>query len=371
MKAMVVVGTRPEAVKLAPLILALKRTSSAIVVTTGQHAEMAARTLADFGILPDLSMPTLPAARSLGLLASLLIDRFGALIAEHQPDWMVVQGDTSSAFAAGLAAFYGGLPVAHVEAGLRTGDLASPFPEEGHRQLLARIARLSFAPTELAAANLAGEGIAADRIRVVGNTVVDAVNLARAGWTAERRAAIERQLALPDTPLVLVTCHRRENLGPVLADICAALAALARRYPGHLWLFPVHPNPEVRALVAEALGALPNVRLSEPLDYHQTLFVLSRAELVVTDSGGLQEEAPSFARPVAILRDRTERPEAIAAGFATLAGRGPAEIERTVADWLDHPARRHALAGQPNPFGDGKAAERISAELHAASRVHK
>lgn len=357
MRLLAVIGTRPEAIKLAPVIEALRRHAEVVICVTAQHGPIATAALADFGLLPDIVLPLLPSGRTLNTLAGTLITDLGNVFERERPDWVVVQGDTTSALAGGLAAFHAGLRIAHVEAGLRTNDLAAPFPEEANRVLLARLATLHFAPTRRAAANLIAEGISPVGVHVVGNTVVDAVRLAQASWTAERKAMLAAELGVGTKPLVLVTCHRRENQGEILSGICAAIRDVALGHPDHRWLFPVHPNAAIRGVVERALGGVETVRLVPPLGYHQMLYALSRAVLVVTDSGGLEEEVASFFKPVIVLRDVTERPEGIDAGFARLGGRQCGQILVAIEDWLRNPPN---LRGKANPYGDGEAARRIA-----------
>ncbi|MEW9805682.1 non-hydrolyzing UDP-N-acetylglucosamine 2-epimerase [Mesorhizobium sp. ZMM04-5] len=363
MKVFVAIGTRPEAIKLAPVVAALRPKADVVVATTGQHPRLAVGALADFGIVPDLALPPIEGRPSLAQLTASMTAVLDLALVGQKPDWVVVQGDTNSAFAAGLAAYYRSIPVAHVEAGLRTGNLAMPFPEEGNRQMLARIARWHFAPTVRAAANLVSEGVDRTRVVMSGNTVVDAVALARAGRREEDWKALDAALALPDGPLVLVSCHRRENRGQTLLDICSAIRRLAARYPLHRLVLPMHPEPDVRTVFQVELAGVDNVFLREPFGYVETLHALDRCDLVLTDSGGLQEEVATYRKPVVVMRDQTERPEGIEAGFASLAGRDPDRIVSEVSGWLDDPQRRARLAGVANPYGDGSASRRIAETL--------
>ncbi|MBB5416352.1 non-hydrolyzing UDP-N-acetylglucosamine 2-epimerase [Paraburkholderia atlantica] len=359
MKVMVVMGTRPEVIKLAPLVRALRSEFDTIVCASGQHRDMAAQALEFFGIEPDISLETMHPGQSLNALASRLIAALDRALDEVRPDWVIVQGDTTTAFCAGFAAFQRGIRVGHVEAGLRTGDLTSPFPEEANRSLLGRIATLHFAPTSRARDSLLAEGVAAEKIVVTGNTVVDAIGEVRASWS----------VAPPTSPLpawhgaqqqhVLVTCHRRENFGDVLQDICRVLRDLCQRYSDYRWVFPVHLNPAVREPVHRELDGIPNLALIEPVDYPTSLYLISGSAVVVSDSGGIQEEAPTFGVPVVVMRNHTERREGVDAGFATLAGQSAASIESAVIGWLDDPARRAALRDRANPYGDGLASRRI------------
>lgn len=366
MKTLVIVGTRPEAIKMAPVIEELQKFGNTQVCSTGQHREMLAQALDIFLIKPDISLDTISPGRSLNILASRQLEALDTVLEEYQPDWVLVQGDTTTAFCGGLAAFHRGIKVGHVEAGLRTGDLQSPFPEEANRQLISKIATLHFAPTRSAAKALMAEGIAAEKIHVTGNTVVDAVNKV---FTTRCHVAPQELLTqLPNLnktaePIVLVTCHRRENFGDVLEKICLMLVRLACRYANHTWVMPVHMNPSVRVPVQRILGDIPNFKLLDPLDYASNLYLISRACLIVSDSGGIQEEAPTFGTPVVVMREHTERMEGVNAGFATLAGQTPAGIEEAVHRWLADPQAREDLLTRANPYGDGLAAKRVVAAL--------
>lgn len=362
MKVLVVLGTRPEVIKLAPVIEALRGHADTVVCATGQHREMLVQAFEAFGIVPEVALDVMRPEQSLNGLAARLLTELDPVLEHERPDWLVVQGDTTSAFCAGLAAFHRNILVAHVEAGLRTGDLASPFPEEANRSLLARIATRHFAPTRGAKQALLGEGILEKGIVVTGNTVVDAIELIRGrGMLSE--AADDPFAGAGEKPLVLVTCHRRENFGGILEAICGLLRRLCTSYPDIHWVFPVHLNPKVREPVNRLLSGIANLSLVPPVDYVTSLRLIERAELVVSDSGGIQEEAPSFGVPVVVMRAHTERREGIDAGFATLAGQYPASIEAAVRAWLDAPERRQRLARRRNPYGDGRAANRIRASL--------
>lgn len=360
---LVVIGTRPEAIKLAPVIRALRAVASVRVVRTGQQSALADAMLRELDIVPDVALPQVPNPYTLAELTAVTLRDVDAVLAQVQPDWVVVQGDTNSAAAAALAAFYRGIRVGHVEAGLRTHDLADPFPEEGNRRLIGSLATLHFAPTPRAAQNLADEGVPAERVRMTGNTIVDAVNALRRGWSEADRAEMAQRLGFADRPVVLVTTHRRENQGLALRSICAAIRTLAQRYPQVLWLVPMHPNPALRDSLERELGGLPNLVLREPLDYRDTLLVIEHCVLVVTDSGGLQEEVAAFGRPTVVLRERTERPEIVEAGLAVLAGHNTERIIAAVSRRLDAVTPPALAAGTTNPFGDGHAAERIAAAL--------
>ncbi|NVO15249.1 MAG: UDP-N-acetylglucosamine 2-epimerase (non-hydrolyzing) [Rhodoplanes sp.] len=368
---MVVLGTRPECIKLAPVIAALERrpeTFRTIVCSSGQHREMLDQTLASFGLKPHIDLGVMRPDQSLSELTAALITALARAIGEVRPDWIVVQGDTTTAFVASLAGYFQRVHVAHVEAGLRSFDRFNPFPEEINRRLVGVIADLHFAPTERAAAALRAETIPAESIHLTGNTVVDA--LAMLWRSLDTPAGAARILpsvrALTDRTrrLVLVTCHRRESFGGDLAAICRAVRRIAIAQPDCDVVYPVHLNPNVRAQAMPLLGGLPNLHLIDPVPYESLVHLLSRAELVLTDSGGIQEEAPSFGVPVLVLRWKTERPEGVDAGFAELVG---ADEDRIVAraEALLAADTRASLRDRPNPYGDGRAGERIADILAA------
>lgn len=360
MRIAVVIGTRPEAIKLCPVVLALRRLtdSEVVVVSTGQHREMLAPILSHFQVQPQFDLGLMRADQSLSGLMSRAIARLDALLAELRPDALMVQGDTTTALSAALAAFHHGIPVAHVEAGLRTYDLAAPFPEEANRTLIARIAAWNYAPTQSAAAALRAEKVPGEIIDT-GNTVVDAL-LQTAAKVGEPRTALTR------SRLVLITGHRRENFGERFEQAFRAIALLAETYADVDFVYPVHLNPRVRGHAHALLGGRTNVQLLPPVSYPELIALLKRAYLVLTDSGGIQEEAPSFGVPVLIMRDKTERPEAVEAGVAQLVGTSGDAIFQRVSELLDDPARRAAIAPIRNPFGDGKASERIALHLRQA-----
>lgn len=363
---MLLAGTRPEAVKLAPLALALPGhpVLRPVIVHSGQHDGMVEQALAPFGLLVDDRLPA-PVRRNGGqaeLVAGLLPSLDGFL-RRRSPAAVVVQGDTTTVLAGALAAFWRGIPVVHLEAGLRTHDLAAPFPEEGTRQMVSRLAALHLAPTGAAVAALLGEGVPAERIVLTGNTVVDAVeHIAARGRPAQDRAlaAAELRLLEQGRRLVLVTSHRRESWGKPLQRVLSAVRDLVRRRPDVEVLFPVHPNPAVRDQVTTALSGVPRITVTGPLEYPDLVRALRLATVVLTDSGGIQEEAPSFGTPVVVLRDTTERREAIASGHARLVGTDPAAIGRATEDVL---SGRWRPASPANPYGDGKAALRAVAAI--------
>lgn len=364
MKVMVALGTRPEVIKLAPVITALRGRVDLVVCSTGQHREMLLQALDAFSICPTISLDTMSPGQSLNILSSRLLSQMDEVLVRERPDWILVQGDTTTAFCCGLAAFHHGIRIGHVEAGLRTGDLVNPFPEEANRTLLTRIATRHFAPTGLARDCLMSEGIQRKDVVVTGNTVVDAI-------VQSQKAPLQRDMMTSDVvrtlsgdrPIVLITCHRRENFGEMLDGICRMLKGLCARYPDHQWVFPVHLNPAVQEPVLRLLGNIPNLMLLAPVSYQTSLYLISRSQLIVSDSGGIQEEAPYFGVPVVVMRTHTERREGVDAGFATLAGQSPERIAQAVIHWLDHPEQGASLKNRENPYGDGHAAQRIVASL--------
>lgn len=358
-RILVVAGTRPEAIKLAPIVFALRERPGirTVLCSSGQHREMLKQALAVFNLRPDIDLGIMQPNQTLAGLTAGLMTALDATLVEQRPDWIIIQGDTTTALCASLAGFYRGIPVAHVEAGLRTGDLAAPFPEEANRQLIARLASLHFAPTELARRNLLAEDISEARISVTGNTVVDAVHWIQHKWRRQGAPRLPPALVDLKEGHVLITCHRREHFGEGLRTICSALEQFALRHPTRTLIFPVHLNPNVQEVVRARLGHVPNIKLVEPIDYEAMLLLLSKASLVLTDSGGIQEEAPSFGVPAVVMRAHTERVEGIAAGFAVLAGLNAEAIVAHAEAFLSAAAQR--LHGRPNPYGDGHAAQRI------------
>ena len=362
---MVVLGTRPEAIKLAPVILeALQRKDriDLTVCSTGQHKEMLEQALSAFEIKAGIELSLMRKQQSLPDLTARLIRSLSRTFTRSRPDTIVVQGDTTTAFAATLSAFYQKIPVAHVEAGLRTGNLESPFPEELNRILISRMATWHFPPTRKASHNLLNEGVSPESIHVTGNTVVDAIELIRSHWSREQTAA-EWKGILPDylcaSESVLVTAHRRENMGYGLEQICLAIRTLSADYPDTEFIFPVHMNPQVRKTVFSSLSSIKNIKLVEPVDFETNMKLQSQSRLIITDSGGIQEEAPSFGVPVVVMREHTERREGVDAGFATLAGTEAESIIKASRDYLDDPGIKKRLACLPNPYGDGEASGRI------------
>lgn len=358
-KVVCVVGTRPEAIKMAPVVLRLRRPESGFrvrVLATGQHADLLATALADFGLTAELNLELMRPDQDLaGLTARGLVALDRAFAAER-PDLVLAQGDTTSVVCTALACYYRQIPLAHVEAGLRTGLPYAPFPEEKNRVLATHLAVLHFAPTPLARANLLKEGIAPGSIHVTGNTVIDAL-----------KTMAERQPALPVRPptarFLLVTAHRREHFGGPLEEICAGLLALVDGCNDLSVVYPVHPNPNVRDRVHERLGHHPRILLIEPVAYPAFVALMRAAFAILTDSGGVQEEAPALGKPVLVLREATERPEAVAAGTVQVVGPRREAIVSAVEELCGHPAAYDRFARAVNPYGDGHAADRIARVL--------
>jgi len=413
-KLSLIFGTRPEAIKLSPLVRALREHPDfePHVCVTAQHRQMLDQVLEVFEVVPDVDLDLMRPDQSLADLTARAVTAVSGYLREHRPDMVIVQGDTTTTFCAALAAFYQQIPVAHVEAGLRTGDRHAPFPEEINRVMTSSLADLHFAPTERARQNLLAEGIPAKRVHVTGNTVIDALLFAvdevRArppaipGLPAEVLARHPHQPAPlpPDTsitsndqssingkapmecgapaplfpagpdatpaPLVLITGHRRESFGEGFENICRAIAELADRYPAGDFVYPVHLNPNVREPVRRILGGRPNVHLLEPLPYLPFVHLMDRCTLILTDSGGIQEEAPSLGKPVLVMRDTTERPEGVAAGCAILAGTSQRAIVHHVTELLIDGDEYTSIADMPNPYGDGTASARILSLLNVA-----
>jgi UDP-N-acetylglucosamine 2-epimerase (non-hydrolysing) len=378
LKVMSIFGTRPEAIKLAPVVLALQAEPATdhVICVSGQHRQMLDQVLSVFGMVPDHDLNVMKSSQDLSHVTRSVLEGVSHVLRQERPDWLIVQGDTTTAFAAALAGFYEQVNVAHVEAGLRTHDRLSPWPEEINRRLVGTLANLHFAPTPGAAANLLREGVSEDDVLVTGNTVIDALRLTSArsdkdvALDAVLREHSDRRLWDPSRRLLLVTLHRRENLGETLRSICQGLARLAARGDVEI-AFPVHLNPAVRSVVSEVLGAIPGVHLLPPLDYLPFVALLQRSFLVITDSGGIQEEAPGLGKPVIVARDTTERPEAVAAGTAVLAGPDGNAVEAACIRLLDDPSHYARMATAANPFGDGHAAERIVRRLLSHRPEHR
>lgn len=368
MKILSVFGTRPEAIKMAPVVKALAEDPSfdAKVCVTAQHRQMLDQVLELFAIQPDFDLDLMKADQTLGDITGNVLHGMEGIFAQWQPDMVLVHGDTTTTLAAALSSYYAKVPVGHVEAGLRTGDKYSPWPEEMNRHLAGALADVHFSPTEKARENLLHEGIAPESIHVTGNTVIDALLTVeeRIRSDADLRGRLERHFPFldPQKYLVLVTGHRRENFGSGFENICQAIATLARRDDVQV-VYPVHLNSHVQEPVRRILSDLSNVFLLKPQDYLSFVYLMHRCTLVLTDSGGIQEEAPSLGKPVLVMRDTTERPEALEAGTALLVGTDRARIVREVSRLLDAPEAYRTMAEAHNPYGDGTAARRIATFL--------
>ena len=361
----VVFGTRPEAIKLAPVVLELRRRPECevAVCVTAQQREMLDQVLELFGIAPDVDLDLMRPNQSLAAFAGRAIPALEEALRGLAPDMVVVQGDTSTTLYAALAAFYGRVPVAHVEAGLRTGDLYSPFPEEANRVLAGRLATLHFPPTARAAANLLREGHPRENVLVTGNTGIDALLMIAARADAGLLTPILGSRAADGSRLVLVTAHRRESFGEGFTSLCSAIADLVESRPEVTFVYPAHLNPNVQDPVGRILRPLAaragNLLIPAPLPYLEFVALMKRSHLILTDSGGIQEEAPGLGKPVLVMRDTTERQEAIEAGTACLVGTSRDRIVEGTLRLLDDPAAYRAMATAVNPFGDGRAAERV------------
>lgn len=364
-KVMVVFGTRPEAIKMAPVVEALKARPEieTIVAVTAQHRQMLDQVMDLFGITPDVDLNVMEPGQSLAGLFAKILTGMTAVIAEQKPDLVLVHGDTSTTLASALAAFYNRVAVGHVEAGLRTGDIYAPWPEEANRRLTGPLTRLHFAPTTRSRDNLLAEGTSSTDVHITGNTVIDAL-LSVADKLKHDPALNEEMHARfpfldPSKRLVLVTGHRRENFGSGFESICEALKALASRGDTQI-VYPVHLNPNVQGPVNRILADAPGVVLIEPLDYLPFVYLMTQATLIITDSGGVQEEAPSLGKPVLVMRDTTERPEAIDAGTVRLVGTDALKIIEEANRLLDDPQEYQRMSRSHNPYGDGLAARRIA-----------
>lgn len=361
-KVLVVFGTRPEAIKLCPLVSSLRTCRlETVVCVTAQHRQMLDQVLGAFEIKPDFDLDMMKPGQTLTGLTARLLAGLEGVFATVKPALAVVQGDTSTTFAGGLAAFYAGVPVAHVEAGLRTFDMQAPFPEEMNRVLTGRLARLHFAATDSAAQNLYREGVPQANVQVTGNTGIDAVLAVRTAILKGRNSGLNLPLDV-SRKLIVVTAHRRESFGEGFVHICQALAEIAQR-PDVQIVWPVHPNPNVQSAVDTHLRGRPNVLLTEPLDYLPFVDLMQRAYLLITDSGGIQEEGPSLGKPVLVLRDQTERPEAVHAGTVRLVGTARERIVKEANQLLDNPGEYRQMARLHNPYGDGNASQRIAERI--------
>jgi UDP-N-acetylglucosamine 2-epimerase len=368
--AAIIVGTRPEAIKLAPVVRELRHEGllEPLLVSTGQHREMLAQALGAFGLRPDVDLGVMTPGQTPQEVAARTIEGMQQLLHVRRPRWVVVQGDTTTAFAAAFSAFGARVPVAHVEAGLRSGRRDEPFPEEMNRRLVDQLSDVLFAPTATARDTLLREGFSPDAVHLTGNTVVDAL--------LDMRARLRREpVNVPGLPevatcgrrMLLVTAHRRESFGPPLESICRAILRILRAVPDAIAVYPVHLNPNVRVPVHRMLGREPRARLLSPVSYLHFVALMDRAHLVLTDSGGVQEEAPTFGKPILVLRDVTERPEGVAAGVARIVGTDEERISDEAIALLSDHDRYRAMAHRENPYGDGLAARRVAAVLAMGS----
>ena len=367
-KISLVFGTRPEAIKLCPLVLELKKHPEfqPHVCVTGQHRRMLDQVLEVFEVVPDVDLNLMRPDQTLAGLTSKAITSIDNYLADYKPDIVIVQGDTTTSFCAALAAFYRRVPVGHVEAGLRTWNKFSPFPEEINRVMTSRLADLHFAPTAWARDNLLKEGVSDNRVFVTGNTVIDALHIAveKVRKDPPEIPGLPRHLLNGYArPMVLITGHRRENFGEGFENICRAISQLSKRFTDAAFVYPVHLNPNVRTPVFDLLSGRDNVHLIEPLSYLPFVALMNRSTLVLTDSGGVQEEAPGLGKPVLVMRDTTERPEAVDAGTVKLIGTDRQMIINSVATLLSNREVYDAMARAVNPYGDGKACQRIAAAL--------
>jgi UDP-N-acetylglucosamine 2-epimerase (non-hydrolysing) len=361
-KVLVVFGTRPEAIKLAPVVLELQRHSeqfTTVICVTGQHRQMLDQVLQVFQLRPHYDLQVMVAGQSLAGVTTASLTGLDKVLEHESPDLVLVQGDTTTTFVAALTAFYYRVKVAHVEAGLRTGQKNNPFPEEISRRLTTHIADFHFAPTERSRANLLREGIAPEDIEVTGNTVIDALFYVRERLAQNPSLAVYPEELAKASRMILVTAHRRESFGEQFRQMCEAIRSIALSRPDVLIVYPVHLNPNVQAPVHKILEGIPNVKLIEPLEYVSFVALMQRAYILLTDSGGIQEEGPALGKPVLVMRDVSERPEAIAIGTARLVGTNSDTIISAVNELLDDSLRYQEMTQKPNPYGDGTASLRI------------
>jgi len=369
-KILVVFGTRPEAIKMAPLVKGLKACEERFetkVCVTAQHREMLDQVLMTFNIKPDVDLDIMRPDQDLFDVTSSILLGLRRVFRDEKPDIVLVHGDTTTALACAMAAFYNGIPVGHVEAGLRTRDISTPFPEEFNRQVVSKIAKWHFAPTEISRLNLLAEGHSGTDVIVTGNTVIDALNLVLDGIEKDPLRKINLDNLLNEaldfnwatTRFILITGHRRENFGDGFVQICNAVKLLSENNPSICFVFSVHRNPQVQNPVYSLLGNLPNVFLVEPLEYEPFLYLLQHCFLILTDSGGIQEEAPSLGKPVLLMRDETERPEAVTAGTVKLVGAKSEKIVQAVEQLILDECSYNEMVASTNPYGDGRSTNRI------------
>jgi UDP-N-acetylglucosamine 2-epimerase (non-hydrolysing) len=367
---MVVFGTRPEAIKLCPVLRHMRQHGDRFTVqacVTAQHRGMLDQVLSAFQVTPEFDLDVMLPGQTLAQSTSRILSQLDPVLARERPDLVLVQGDTTTTLAGALAAFYRRIPVGHVEAGLRTFDLSQPFPEEMNRVVTTRLTTLHFAPTALAASRLAAEGVASERICITGNSGIDAVLYVRDALAAGTVSAPPWPQLDPARKLIVVTAHRRESFGDAFEQICRALARLARRGDVQI-AYPVHRNPHVMEPVFRMLASEPNILLLEPLDYVPFVDLMRRASLILTDSGGIQEEGPSLGKPILVLREKTERPEAVEAGTVKLVGTNEESIVREATLLLDNEDERRRMSRVHNPYGDGHASRRIADAITAFVR---
>lgn len=374
-RILVVFGTRPEAIKMAPVIKSLSQLSNVevTVCVSAQHRQMLDQVLELFDILPDFDLDLMRPNQTLASITAAILEKLSEVLEKVRPDLVLVHGDTTTAFAAALAAFYQKIPIGHVEAGLRSGNIYSPWPEELNRRFVSQVASLHFAPTPAARDNLLAEGVDAETIWVTGNTVIDALMVV---LERSRNDTVTSAIALglpqlsSDTRLVLLTGHRRENFGEGIEAVCRALKRLAQTHSVDI-IYPVHPNPNVMEPVHRLLDGVANIHLIEPLDYLSFVTLMNRSHIIITDSGGVQEEAPSLGKPVLVMRDTTERPEAVAAGTVVLVGVDEIRIFQEASRLLTDASYYAAMSTAHNPYGDGQAAGRITRVIEGNVEVHE
>ncbi len=360
-KIICVVGTRPEVIKMAPVILALKLEPwvDVRVLATAQHRNLLDQVLGTFNILPDIDLDIMQANQSLTQLTARLLSHLGDVLTDENPDAVLVQGDTTTVMTVALACFYHKIPIGHIEAGLRTGDIKNPFPEEANRVITGKLAHWNFAPTVNSLGNLEREGVDVNTILVTGNTVIDALRI-----IVDKKPILDINID-PEKKLILVTSHRRENFGNPLRNICRAVKTLAVDNANIQFLFPVHPNPNVKEIVYEILETVPNILLCAPLNYKSFVAAMIRSYIILSDSGGVQEEAPALGKPVLVFRDKTERPEAVEVGAVKMVGSDCEYIVQEAQLLIDNPDAYQSMVYGQSPYGNGHAAEKIIGELKA------
>jgi len=372
MKILTIFGTRPEAIKMAPVVKCMDSNPQieSLVCVTAQHREMLDQVLNLFDITPDIDLNLMLPGQKLSGLSSRMLDGLNPVFEQFKPDLVLVHGDTTTTFIASLCAYYNRVPIGHVEAGLRTGDLYSPWPEEGNRKLTGALADLHFAPTVISKQNLQSEGIDPSKITITGNTVIDSLMLINDRLEKDPQLSIDLSQGLPfvinqNRKIVLITGHRRENFGDGFLRICNSILHLSSQYPEVDFVYPVHLNPNVKQPVTKLLDGKENIFLMEPLEYLPFVNLMSKSHIILTDSGGIQEEAPSLGKPVIVMRETTERPEAVSAGTVKLVGTDEQKIIETVSELLNNKTTYNKMSLAHNPYGDGKASNRIVQKIVA------